>query len=78
MRDNLIDRIVLERESQGLSQKEVAKRLRCHQSWVSKFEARKDDDIRIGDLRRYASVLGLEVKTFIARICTARKLNASS
>ena len=43
----------------GLSQADVAERMGCTQSRVSKLEAAADDDLSLGDLRSYAKALGL-------------------
>ena len=45
----------------GLTQKELAARMGRTQSAVSKLETAKNDDFRLGDVREYASVLGLNV-----------------
>jgi transcriptional regulator with XRE-family HTH domain len=43
----------------GLSQKEIAAKMGCTQSRISKMESSNDDDIAFGDLRRYAAAIGL-------------------
>lgn len=48
--------------TQGLSQKDVALKLGCTQSRISKLESMTDADLRIGDLSKYAEVLGLELR----------------
>ena len=45
----------------GLTQKELAARMGRTQSAVSKLETAENDDFRLGDVREYASVLGLNV-----------------
>jgi len=49
------------RSSKGLSQKDLAQKLGCTQSRISKLETGDDDDLRIGDLDRYLTALGLDV-----------------
>jgi len=45
----------------GMSQKEMASKLGCTQSRISKLEHARTDDIRIGDLSVYAEALGLNL-----------------
>lgn len=62
----LVRRLFALRSARGLSQREVAKKMGCTQSRVSKFEASRDEDLSLGDIRAYAkaleltTVLGLE------------------
>ncbi len=50
------------RATQGLSQKDMAERLGCTQSRISKLEATTDYDLRLGDIAQYANALGLRLK----------------
>lgn len=49
------------RASKGLTQKELAARMGRTQSALSKLETTDNDDFRLGDVRAYASALGLRV-----------------
>lgn len=63
---NIIDNLMALRTRQGLSQKDIAARMKCTQSRISKLENGKDDDLRIGDFRAYADALGLEMNIVLA------------
>jgi transcriptional regulator with XRE-family HTH domain len=58
---NLINFLMGLRAAAGLSQAEIATRMKCTQSRISKLENGKDDDLRIGDFHAYADALGLEL-----------------
>jgi transcriptional regulator with XRE-family HTH domain len=58
----LVKDLAILRSARGLSQEDVAKKLGCSQSWVSKLEHGTDDNLRIGDLKAYLSTLGLEFR----------------
>jgi transcriptional regulator with XRE-family HTH domain len=64
---NLIDFLMALRTSQNLSQGDVANKMDCTQSRVSKLEHGKDDDLRIGDFHAYASALGLEMTIVLCK-----------
>lgn len=51
------------RGAMGLSQTELAKRLGCTQSRISKLEGSDDDDISLGDFRKYSAALGFSMQT---------------
>lgn len=55
------------RSSAGLSQKEIAERMGCSQSRISKLENGEDDDLRLGDLRAYVKALGSDVTFLFAK-----------
>jgi len=55
----LIDRLVLERVRAGLTQTELARRLRTSQSYVSKLEDSVDADLTLGEIDRYCAALGI-------------------
>jgi DNA-binding Xre family transcriptional regulator len=55
----LIDRLVLERVRAGLTQAELARRLRTSQSYVSKLEDSHDADLTLGEIDRYCAALGI-------------------
>jgi transcriptional regulator with XRE-family HTH domain len=56
----LVDRLVEERLTQGLSQTEVAARMGTSQSAVARLE-RGDADVRLSTLQRYAAALDQRV-----------------
>jgi len=49
------------RATHGLSQKDIAEKLGCTQSRISKLESTIDNDLRLGDLAQYANAVGLRV-----------------
>ncbi len=54
------------RAAKGLSQKDLAERIECSQSRISKFEASDDDDLRLGDLREYLHAINLDIRGIIS------------
>ena len=63
-RTKVITKLVCQRLSAELSQKDVARRMDRTQSWVSKFEDRTDAELTLGDIQAYcqavAGTLALE------------------
>jgi len=57
----LIERLLVLRAKRGLSQKDIAERMNCTQSRVSKLENAIDGDVRLGDLRAYADAVGCDL-----------------
>lgn len=55
----LVKHLFALRCARGLSQSDVAERLGCTQGRVSKLEASRDEDLRLGDISGYAKALGL-------------------
>ncbi|MBY0522971.1 MAG: helix-turn-helix domain-containing protein [Gemmataceae bacterium] len=55
------------RTARSLSQKDIADKLECSQGRISKLENNADGDLRIGDLQRYVSALGLESSIVLAK-----------
>ncbi len=53
------------RESEGLTQEEIAKKLHTKKSAISRIE-NHSEDIRLSTLRKYAEALGKELKLEIA------------
>ena len=53
------------RTTRGLSQKDIAEKLRCTQSRISKLENGNDDDLRLGDLRDYLDAIELSVNLVV-------------
>jgi transcriptional regulator with XRE-family HTH domain len=63
----LVDFLVAQRAVLGVSQKDIAKKLGCTQSRVSKLENSKDSDIRVEDFRRYVHALGLDMYIHVCK-----------
>jgi predicted XRE-type DNA-binding protein len=61
----IVKDLMVLRATQGLSQKDVALRLGCTQSRISKLESMTDADLRIGDLSKYAEALGLQLRIIL-------------
>jgi transcriptional regulator with XRE-family HTH domain len=64
---NLVDFLMALRTSAGLSQKDIANKMGCTQSRISKLENGKDDDLRIGDFHAYADALGLQLMILLTK-----------
>ncbi len=56
----LIDELILARVAAGLTQAQLAAKLRCSQSRISKIEDSQDADLSLGDIRAYARIVGLK------------------
>ncbi len=54
------------RTTRGMSQKDIAERLRCTQSRISKLENGDDDDLRLGDLCGYLDALELSMHLVVS------------
>jgi len=57
--------LMVQRAVHRLSQKEIAERIGCTQSRISKLETTTDAELRLGDLARYSDALGLRVKILL-------------
>jgi HTH-type transcriptional regulator/antitoxin HipB len=55
------------RETAGLTQEEVARRLHTKKSAISRIENHADD-VRLSTIRRYAEVVGANVQIRLARV----------
>lgn len=66
-RRQVIKHLLALRAAKGLSQKDVAERLGCTQSRVSKLENASDNDVRLGDLFAYCDALGLHCGLVLSR-----------
>jgi transcriptional regulator with XRE-family HTH domain len=62
---NIINHLMATRALKGLSQKDIAEKMDCTQSRISKLESGKDDDLRIGDFHGYAEALGFQLAVLI-------------
>jgi len=60
-RRKLTKQLVALRAARGMSQEDVAAKMACTQSRISKLENAEDDDVRLGDLRAYAEAVGCEL-----------------
>ena len=63
---NIRDRVLVDvlmglRTRRGMSQSDIAAKMDCTQSKISKLESDKDDDLRLGDLRAYTEALGFQM-----------------
>jgi transcriptional regulator with XRE-family HTH domain len=58
----VIKELLTMRTRHGISQEEVAKSLNCTQSRVSKIESGNDEDLRLGDILRYADAAGFQAQ----------------
>src|SRR4051812_28433910 len=58
----LIEALTVLRSCAGLSQQELAEKLGCTQSKVSKLESSNDADIRFGDLVDFTGAVGHEMR----------------
>lgn len=59
---HIADYLNAERERQGLSQREVAKRMGVSASKICRIEDSYDRDLNYADIEAYAKVLGVELK----------------
>lgn len=64
-RRQLIKVLTVLRSRAGLSQQELAQKLGCTQSKVSKLEGSDDTDVRLGDVVDYAVAVGYEMRVFL-------------
>ena len=53
------------RVRKGLRQKDVAERMQVSESTVSRFEDSRDEDVRVGDLVKYADAIGMKLTLFM-------------
>src|ERR1700726_538855 len=66
-RRRLVKRLFVLRSAQGLSQSDIAEKMGCTQSRISKLESGSDADLRLGDLQTYADALGFETRIVLTR-----------
>ena len=59
-RRSLIKHLLVLRAARGLTQRDLADKLGCTQSRISKLENGTDDELRLGDLVKYVHALGLD------------------
>lgn len=58
----LIDQLIVARVAAGLTQAQMAAKLRCSQSRISKIEDSQDADLSLGDIQAYARIVGLKLQ----------------
>ena len=58
----LIDQLIVARVAAGLTQSQMAAKLRCSQSRISKIEDSQDTDLSLGDIQAYARIVGLKLQ----------------
>jgi predicted XRE-type DNA-binding protein len=68
----VVNQLVALRCSKGLTQVEVAKRMGCGQSRVSKIERSTDHQVGLKALERYAAVLDMEMNVIFTPIKEVR------
>jgi transcriptional regulator with XRE-family HTH domain len=61
----IIKDLMVQRATQHLSQGDIAERMGCTQSRISKLESTSDDNLRLGDLALYADALGLRMSIIL-------------
>lgn len=57
----LVKHLLVVRSAKGLSQQDVANRMECSQSKVSKIENSFDADLNVGDIEKYADAIGVDL-----------------
>ena len=62
----LIKHLMAMRALRDMSQKDVAEKIGCTQSRISKLERSTDEDLRLGDLHNYANAVGMDVGVLLA------------
>ena len=62
IKTRLIDQLILARVAAGLTQAQMAAKLRCSQSRISKIEDSQDTDLSLGDIHAYARIVGLKLQ----------------
>ena len=65
-RKKLVKKLMALRAAKDVSQQEMADKLGCSQSRISKLESCEDADWRLGDLRDYLGAMELEISLTIA------------
>jgi hypothetical protein len=62
VKTKLIDQLIVARVAAGLTQSQMAAKLRCSQSRISKIEDSHDVDLSLGDIQAYARIVGLKLQ----------------
>lgn len=66
-RRTLVKKLLALRAATGLAQKDIAEKMNCSQSRISKLENGVDDDLRLGDLSRYCDAIGFQFGAVISK-----------
>ncbi len=66
----VIRQLVSLRASAGMTQTDLAKKIGCTQSRISKIEASKDEDITLGVIRDYVQATGARINLFCGKPVT--------
>jgi predicted XRE-type DNA-binding protein len=61
-KNKLIDQLIVARVAAWLTQSQMAAKLRCSQSRISKIEDSQDTDLSLGDIQAYARIVGLKLQ----------------
>jgi ribosome-binding protein aMBF1 (putative translation factor) len=61
----LVKRLCVLRARAGMSQQQLADKLGCTQSKISKFESSDDADLRFGDMVEYAAAVNHELRLLL-------------
>jgi transcriptional regulator with XRE-family HTH domain len=64
---SLVHYLFAARSAQGVSQKEMAERMGCSQSRISKLENSLDAELNVGDLMSYLGALNLKSQVMVLR-----------
>lgn len=67
----IIKQLVVHRVVKGLSQKDIAQRMRCTQSRISKLESSTDGELSIDEIRSYAAAVGLKLSVVFTDVQTS-------
>jgi len=59
----IVNKLLLMRMEKKVSQKELAQRMGCDPSKISRMEAGNDLQLKIGDIAQYVSALGVQMNT---------------
>ena len=63
----LVDRLIIARVKSGLTQTQLAARLKCSQSRISKLEDSVDAELTLGEVQAYAKGVGMKVEWSLLR-----------
>jgi transcriptional regulator with XRE-family HTH domain len=63
----IVDQLVAERQRQGLSQAEVARRMGASVSWIQHIEYNKQPGRQVSAFQRYADALNVDVTVEVVR-----------
>lgn len=67
LRSQITKKLLALRAARDLSQTDIANRMQCTQSRISKLESGFDEDMRLGDLAEYLSAMDLQLGVLIRK-----------